>query len=154
MSAGAVSHADCFFLVFKKYPVLRAHPFPRTAMETAINLCLFIPCHFYFPRSDQRPDLSFVHRRRLKFLLLRLVSAGGASLSTINAQRPAIAPVRAASQPIIALFLVLPQWYWPNSPVALITRWQGIKKATGLPATAEPTAREAFGLFSFSATSV
>ena len=49
MPAGPVSHTDCFFLIFEKYPVLRQHPFPRTAMEAAINLILFIPRHFYFP---------------------------------------------------------------------------------------------------------
>ena len=51
--------------------------------------------------------------------------------------------VRDASQPMIAFLRTLPQWYCPISPLAFITLWQGIRKATGLFPMAVPTALDA-----------
>ena len=47
--------------------------------------------------------------------------------------------MRAASQASRACLRVVPQWYSPNAPVLRITRWQGIRNATGLAATALAT---------------
>lgn len=51
----------------------------------------------------------------------------------------------------MAVLRSLPQWYSPKMPEDLITRWQGMRKATGLLPMAEPTALDAPGLLTLAA---